>query len=342
MPPLSHFVLLSFLLHVLAIALVGAPSGGSKDGRAMWGSLLVTLMPARPATPPAPTGTATDDALPAPLPFPRLLDRIVADEPKREASPKLVVPPPIEAQPAMPPAPTVAPSVAIPLPLPKQPAVRPAYQTLVDSPVVLPAPAPVIDTPRVQLAPATPQAERILLDTPRVLVAPAPAPAPAPESLVLPRYAEPLLRPLDQALTQEIATPPPGAPAAERAPRLDPATTIERQPPARARAEPATSPFRAPGPSAPRADDAATYDPTAPSLDPERLRRRAASLAREGSGQRAILPFPMPPVPEKKGKIEDILDKARKPDCRTAYQQLGLAAIIPLIANEVGEGSCRW
>ncbi len=307
MPPLSHFVLLSFLLHILAIALVGAPSGGSKEGRAMWGSLLVTLMPARPAMPPAPAGTATDDALPAPLPFPRLLDRIVSAEPKREASPKLVVPPPIEAQP-----------------------VTPA------------APAPVIETPRVLLTPPTPQAERILLEAPRVLVAPVPAPMPAPESLVLPRFAEPLSRPLDQALTEQIAAPPAGSPAAERTPRLEPAATIEREAPARARAEPASSPFRTPGPTAPRADDAATYDPTAPGLDPEALRKRASALAREGSGQRAMLPFLMPPVPEKKGKIEDILDKARKPDCRTAYQQLGLAAIVPLIANEIGEGNCRW
>lgn len=364
MPPLSHFVLLSFLLHILAIALVGAPSGGSREGRAMWGSLDVRLVPARPSVPtPAPAGTATRDAPPAPLPFPRLLDRIATPEPTRETTPKLVVPPPIEAQPATPappptpaapaaPAPAAPPTVAIPLPLPKPPAARPAYQTLVDSPVVLEAPAapaPVIETPRVLLVPTPPQADRTLLEAPRVLVAPAPAPfaapavpipapaplpAPAPESLVLPR-------PVDPALTREVATPPPGTPTAERLPRLDPATRIERDTP-RAPPEPVASPFRSPAPPAPRANDTSSYDPTAPSLDPEALRKRAASLAREGSGQRAVLPFPMPPVPEKKGKMEELIDKARKPDCRTAYQQLGLAAIIPLIANEIGEGTCRW
>ena len=61
-----------------------------------------------------------------------------------------------------------------------------------------------------------------------------------------------------------------------------------------------------------------------------------------GSGQRAILAFPMPPVPEKKSKLQTAIENARKPDCRTAYQGLGLAAIVPLIANEFGEGSCRW
>ena len=350
MPPLSHFVVLSLLLHILAIALVGAPTGGSKEGRAMWGSLLVTLMPARPAAlpaPPAPAGTAVDDALPAPLAFPRLLDRLPSDEPTRETIPPLVVPPPIEAQPqapaeaAAPPAPSIAPSVALPLPLPTQPVARPADRMLIDPPRVLAAPAPpapVIELPRVQIAPATPQAERTLLEAPRVLVAPAPVPAPV-ESIAPPRIAEPLPRPLERALTEDLT--PPGSPTAERtAPRLDPATPIERDAPMKAQAQP--SPFRAPGPATPRTDEASTYDPTAPGLDPEALRKRAASLAREGSGQRAILAFPMPPVPEKKGKMEDILDKARKPDCRTAYQQLGLAAIVPLLANEIGEGTCRW
>jgi hypothetical protein len=87
------------------------------------------------------------------------------------------------------------------------------------------------------------------------------------------------------------------------------------------------------------------YDPTrpaAPSLDLDAVRRRAAELTRAGSGQRALLPFPMPPVPPKKSKMETAIENARKPDCRTAYQGLGLAAAIPLIANEFGEGNCRW
>jgi hypothetical protein len=339
MPPLSHFVFLSLLLHILAISLVGAPSGGNKEGRAMWGSLLVRLTPARPAAPPAPAapaGTAADEALPAPLAFPRLLDRIAATEPKRDTTPPLKVPPPIEAQPrapapaevTAPAAPAIAPSAVVPLPIPVSPSVRDAYRTLMDPPRILAAPAPpapVVEVPRMQLAPATPQAERALIEAPRVLVAPAPAP---PVESIAPRVVEPLPRPLDNALTQEIL-PPPGIPTAlERAiPHLDPDTRIERDLPLKAETQPVPSPFRAPGPAAPRADDAANYDPTAPSLDPEAMRKRAAAL---------------PPVPEKKGKIEDILDKARKPDCRTAYQQLGLAAIIPLLANEIGEGTCRW
>ncbi len=72
------------------------------------------------------------------------------------------------------------------------------------------------------------------------------------------------------------------------------------------------------------------------------MRRRASQMAREGVGQRALLPFPMPAPPERKSKTEEALEKARKPDCRTAYKDLGLLAAVPLIANEFGEGTCRW
>jgi excinuclease UvrABC ATPase subunit len=42
-PPLWEFVLLSMLVHAMAITLFGAPSGGSSEGRAMWGALQVVL-----------------------------------------------------------------------------------------------------------------------------------------------------------------------------------------------------------------------------------------------------------------------------------------------------------
>jgi len=50
----------------------------------------------------------------------------------------------------------------------------------------------------------------------------------------------------------------------------------------------------------------------------------------------------MPPIPPKKSKLESAIENARKPDCRTAYAGLGLLAAVPLIANEFGEGTCRW
>src|SRR5262249_28537281 len=138
----------------------------------------------------------------------------------------------------------------------------------------------------------------------------APTPAPAPVESAAPRREEPAAKPTDLSKPEV---------------------------PARGPAEAAPSPFRAPPAGTRREPDA-----TKPSVDPDTIRRRANEIAREGSGQRAVLPFPMPPVPPKKSKMEEALEKARKPDCRDAYKDLGLAAVVPLIANEFGEGTCRW
>jgi hypothetical protein len=130
-----------------------------------------------------------------------------------------------------------------------------------------------------------------------------------------------------------------------------PAAPALREPLAPSAAPPgpaeASSPFRsAPPAQGARGSAPNDYDPTrpqqAPSLDLDAMRSRAGQLAREGTGNRAMLAFPMPPVPKEKGKLEKALDKAWKPDCKTAYSSLGLAAVVPLIANEFGEGNCRW
>ena len=52
--PLAKFILLSMLLHALMIMLFGAPSGGSREGRAMWGALSVTLQGLKPEPTPTP------------------------------------------------------------------------------------------------------------------------------------------------------------------------------------------------------------------------------------------------------------------------------------------------
>jgi hypothetical protein len=109
-------------------------------------------------------------------------------------------------------------------------------------------------------------------------------------------------------------------------------------PPATSGAPPAPieSPFRG------GAESDRSISGAPPVLDLDSIRRRAGEIAREGSGNRAALPFPMPVPPPKKSKLETAIDNARKPDCRTAYQAMGLAAVVPLIANEFGEGNCRW
>ena len=91
-------------------------------------------------------------------------------------------------------------------------------------------------------------------------------------------------------------------------------------------------------PAAPSRD----YDPTQPRIDLDAARRRAGELARQGTGNRAAFAFPMPPVEKPKSDLEKAIEKARKPDFRTAYKDMGLLAVVPLVANEFGEGNCRW
>ena len=408
--PLAQFVLLSMLLHALAISLFGAPSGGSREGRAMWGSTLNVLLLApavvreavsppvapvlprveppkpRPVPPPAaappppapkpapeippPPETLPVEAAPtqAPLSFPPLLDRIKAPDAAVEI-PALKVPLPLEAPISIP-----APVEKVEAPTPKLemapaielPPIREAPP--VPAPVPLPAPIPVPPPP-------APPVEAAPVPVPMPVPVPAPAPIPVPVAPP-PVQAAPVETPALPVPPPPVVTPPvvrppvevPAIPAATKPaetavvpatpPTLDrnePAAPIREVPPKRESEFPKTelapkgsaplpgpsesSPFRTP-PKAPGANQ--DYDPTAPSIDMDAVRKRAGAIAREGTGNRALLPFPMPPKPEYKSKAQIAIENARKPDCKSAYASLGLAAIIPLIANEFGEGTCRW
>ena len=81
---------------------------------------------------------------------------------------------------------------------------------------------------------------------------------------------------------------------------------------------------------------------TAPRLDLDEAKKRAArAVVREGSGSRGLLPI-VPPPPERESKEARALEKAAKPDCRNAYANMGLLAAVPLVASAIGDGGCRW
>ena len=80
-----------------------------------------------------------------------------------------------------------------------------------------------------------------------------------------------------------------------------------------------------------------------PAITAESLRKRAAEIAREGSGTSGVLNLVPPPPPlERKDTLAEGIAKAAKPDCRTAYGGMGLLAVVPLVASTVGNGGCRW
>ena len=386
--PFWRFVFLSMLLHTLAILMFGAPSGGSREGRAMWGTLQAVLAPSPPVPAPTPASVlppatpaapieAPSQAIPAvspkpeipeaPFAFPPLLDRLPAPDIKLDALPPLRVPPPTEVQ--VPPAAPIPAPLLQPLPSSPANAPLPSFERVPE--IRVPAQAPPIPAPLLQPLPQPP--ERAVLPPLEREVLPPIERAPAIETPALPA---------ERGRAQELAVPPKLPPAIERAPvapDVAPKPVIPDAPskpvipdaPPKSVAPdapskpvvpdappktvipdaPAGATIRDPIDRAPPSPDslfkrrdepASTFDPTRPTLDPDALRKRAGELAREGTGQRALLPFPMPPLAKPKSKLESAIENARKPDCRDAYKALGLAAVVPLIANEFGEGSCRW
>ncbi len=238
--------------------------------------------------------------------------------------------------------------------------------------------APQVEVrPREPVAPvAPPKIERA--QEPAVEVKPRDVPMPpiAPiEPIAPPKFERNLAPPVDLVAPQKapVETPAPparAAPATEReavratpvAPRSD---TVEAAP-ARERAAPgkAPSPARSETPAggelprlrygAPDVDDEvfrsrrdspapAAESGAPPAITAESLRRRAAEIAREGSGSSGVLNLVPPPPPlERKDTLAEGIAKAAKPDCRTAYSGMGLLAVVPLVASTVGNGGCRW
>jgi len=80
-----------------------------------------------------------------------------------------------------------------------------------------------------------------------------------------------------------------------------------------------------------------------PRFDLDALRRQAREVGREGGGPRTLLPFATVAKEPPKKDIEKIFDKAlKRPDCKDAYSDLGLAAVIPLVRDAVKDGGCKW
>lgn len=397
--PLVRFVLLSMVLHALLIVLFGAPTGGSREGRAMWGALNVVLrgppivldaprasLPreapaARPVkaadpivVPEAPVGAPIKEL----ISFPPLIDRIKPVDRNIDLPPPLVVPPPTDALFVAPatrdlktaPQIIAAPPIIPAPPVPERTPAVPIAPRIVAPPVAAPLVQPILPTVPDRLR--TTPAERNLVESPTITAVPvAPAVQLRPvETATIPVPATPSVVPLQMdpaptiqvspairpAYTTPAATAPsaPAAPARAEPPAAQPEPSAARTEPmdrplprddAAARASPSR-----PAPPSPDAllrrepNSSSNYDPTkgAPSLDPDAMRRRAAQMAKEGTGNRALLPFAMPQIPDRKSKMEEAIEKARKPDCKDAYKSLGLLAVVPLVANEFGEGTCRW
>ena len=313
-------------------------------------------------------------------PAPRQLERVVPPRIERELVPPIEAP--ARAVPSAPAAPLehVAPTqiqreLAAPAELPPReiptapaaPLERVAPQQ-VERELAAPAELPPREVPLAPGAPlertAPPAIEHELAPPAAVPPRPVPAtPGPPIERVAPPKIERPLAptveAPLRPAAAPAAAQPQSGsvpslrsAPAESTPPaqRSVPAATAPASAPARPEALP---PLRYGTPAAeedlfkPRGDavNPAAAPGAAPRIDLDAARKRAVrDIASEGSGSRGVLPFPLPvpPPPDKKSKAAQAMEKAIKPDCRTAYAESGLLAVPALLAGAFDNGGCRW
>lgn len=291
------------------------------------------LQPIAPVAPPA-----------AELAPPPRIDPVQADVPVI-AVPAIEWTPRESAEPAM--APPV--EIAKPMPMPViptttleasgAPAVTPSLAPPVEiAPLPRPTPLPVLPAPALQER-GLPALAPSLAPPVEIAVPPQPVEIPTISAPSLPQVQVPVASPAIappvevapiRPAAPALAAPPPGSPAVR-----DIATPSSRDAEAAARDSPIFNNRRQPPSDAP-------VPGTGPRIDLEAAKARARQVAREGSGNRALLPFPMPPAPERKTREQVAIEKAWKPDCKDAYKDMGLLAVVPLIANEFGEGNCRW
>jgi len=133
-----------------------------------------------------------------------------------------------------------------------------------------------------------------------------------------------------QALPTEA---PVGLPALAASPRDTAGPVVPALPAGRLDAGPQVGHDVATAPSSPA---------SAPRLNLELARPRGGQLSRQGGA--GVLPL-LPRPPELPDKLSRDIDKAAKADCRTAYQGLGLLAVVPLAADALGGGkgsACKW
>jgi len=68
---------------------------------------------------------------------------------------------------------------------------------------------------------------------------------------------------------------------------------------------------------------------------------RAPRWRAKGSGNARLLPLPDAAGPGAQDQGADRHREVVEARCKDAYKGLGLLAVVPLIANEFGEGNCR-
>ncbi len=198
----------------------------------------------------------------------------------------------------------------------------------------------VVPPPIANIAPtAAPKTEREFVP----YVAPTITPTAAPVAASAPTIASPPAVNPNAVPTQPASTST--AAPSSTVPSTTNAPVTERAPGSATPGSPAPSPAKSNDDIfGPRRDAAPA---STKSLDLDAARKSAREGGNESrnerSGPRTLLPFPTAPKAAVKSDITKIFDKAlKRPDCKEAYSDMGLAALIPLVRDAIKQDGCKW
>jgi len=172
------------------------------------------------------------------------------------------------------------------------------------------------------LVPSKPQAK-----------APAAVEVPA-ASATAPKTADVPARPA-RSRAAPSASAPAAANARTAATPAESAATIAHEPAATSGAVDA-----APAAAESAAADAGTGE-SAPHLDMKAARATARLIDKHRKDGLVAHPKPDPPL-QRDDRLERAIERARRPDCKSAYSGLGLLALIPLAKDAVTGTGCKW
>ncbi|WP_431286033.1 hypothetical protein [Roseateles chitinivorans] len=305
-----------------------------------------------PAVVPSPSPAPTQTPAPAVEPAPAITTLTTPGE-ATVAAPTRIAPAARETTPTRPAAPTEALQAPSPtLQLPERPApilsetpttvrrldrspiertTAPPVPTDLKAPAELPplTPAPAAaPQPAPTPAPATPVAPPTPTPAPAPAPTPTPSPAPTPPATTAPTPA-PTAAPTAQP---RVSTTPSPTPTPANRISLDGSTTPTTTQPS----------VGAPDAGARTGHDVATPASTPPNAPKLNLDMNAARGPMRPRGLPSGVISAVPKPPEEKDPLADKIREAGQQECRKAYADKGLLAVVPLVRDAARDKGCRW
>ncbi|WP_158218923.1 hypothetical protein [Roseateles aquatilis] len=201
---------------------------------------------------------------------------------------------------------------------------------------------------RTQTLPPVPSELKAPTELPPLTAAPTPAPAPtAPPAPTAAPTPTPTPTPT-QAPPAAVTASPTTTPSSTPQSRVAPTPSPTQAPANRVSLDGSTTPTTTqPSVGAPDAGSRVGHDvatpastpPNAPKLNLDPRQSRGPTLPR-GNAYGVIQAIPKPPVD--KDALAEEMKKAGQQDCRKAYADKGLLAVVPLVRDAARDRGCRW